>query len=152
MGSIPGWGTKIPHAIWCGQKNTQTENWNSQYYTAFFFQSTLLKNASWGIFPVGTRRLPCYFWWQPSVPSCSCGVAVSVTLHRLLESVWSWEQPQGWLRKGIEWGLWLCLFSARAALLSCGSSAVAAQGATWSFLKHWIRISRNMYSFPLWFI
>ena len=20
-GSIPGWGTKIPHALWCGQKN-----------------------------------------------------------------------------------------------------------------------------------
>ena len=19
-GSIPGWGTKIPHAVWCGQK------------------------------------------------------------------------------------------------------------------------------------
>ena len=19
-GSIPGWGTKVPHAVWCGQK------------------------------------------------------------------------------------------------------------------------------------
>ena len=23
VGSIPGWGTKIPHAAWCGQKNKQ---------------------------------------------------------------------------------------------------------------------------------
>ena len=25
MGSIPGWGTKIPHAMECGKKNTKKQ-------------------------------------------------------------------------------------------------------------------------------
>ena len=30
MGLIPGQGTKIPHAAWCGQKKTKTKNQNKQ--------------------------------------------------------------------------------------------------------------------------
>ena len=26
LGSIPGWGTKIPQAVWCGQKKKKTLN------------------------------------------------------------------------------------------------------------------------------
>ena len=25
MGSIPDWGTKIPHAVWCGQKKKENQ-------------------------------------------------------------------------------------------------------------------------------
>ena len=33
FGSIPGWGTKIPHAIWYSQKQTKTtRNKNKDYF------------------------------------------------------------------------------------------------------------------------
>ena len=94
-----------------------------------------------GKFSRGTRRLPCYFWWQPSVLQlwgCCISASPQITGAGVVL-----EAASRRAKKGILWGLWLCLFLARAALLSCGSSTLAAHGATWSFLKHWIRISRN---------
>ena len=31
MGLIPGWGTKVPHATWRGQKKFLTNSWDATY-------------------------------------------------------------------------------------------------------------------------
>lgn len=47
-----------------------------------------LQNAWWEIIPIGICRLPCYFSWQHSIPSYSCGVAASKTPLSHLEEGW----------------------------------------------------------------
>ena len=46
MGSVPGWGTKIPHAVWCGQKKKS----HSRYVQIYNIFLAVNGNRSFGGF------------------------------------------------------------------------------------------------------
>lgn len=91
-----------------------------------------LQNARWEITPIGICRLPCYFSWQHSIPSYSCGVAASKTPRSHLEEGWG---------RGLSEFVTLPPFRQSSRGLMC----VLNPGSTSSpggFLKHGIMISR----------
>ena len=94
-GSIPGWGTKIPCAMWRGQNNNETKKYVkvNKTFPSFLFLpvSVLLSPAfhslpnilDWCILAASRPTHVCSFWNLASVPT----ILLSIVLWKVTEAL-----------------------------------------------------------------
>ena len=100
-GVIPGWGTQIPYAEWCGQKNNlkKTSDCFVENRGEVSRKSRLSRTWIWVYFPSRAQGLP-------------------------IESMWSWkERSPGWLPRFFAWasGRILQHHNSKAPILWCSA-------------------------------